>query len=79
MIPINGKRLATAAEIKGEIKAFYHGLIGSVADSLEGIDVTVVRQGNHLSASSAQSLVLPVTNAEIDMALKGIHINKAPG
>ncbi|XP_056685808.1 uncharacterized protein [Spinacia oleracea] len=55
----NGRKLTTAAEIKEEIKAFYHGLIGSAADTLEGIDVTVVRQGKKLSAASAQSLVLP--------------------
>ncbi|XP_021854438.2 uncharacterized protein [Spinacia oleracea] len=75
----NGRKLTTAAEIKDEMKAFYHGLIGSAADTLEGIDVTVVRQGKQLSAASAQSLVLPVSTAEIDMALKGIGDNKAPG
>ncbi|XP_056685902.1 uncharacterized protein [Spinacia oleracea] len=75
----NGRKLTTAAEIKDEIKTFYHGLIGSAADTLEGIDVTVVRQGKQLSAASAQSLVLPVSTAEIDMALKGIGNNKAPG
>ncbi|XP_056685776.1 uncharacterized protein [Spinacia oleracea] len=50
----NGRKLTTAAEIKDEIKAFYHGLIGSAADTLEGIDVTVVRQGKQLSAASPQ-------------------------
>ncbi|XP_056688055.1 uncharacterized protein [Spinacia oleracea] len=73
-----GVKLTKSEDIKKEISTFYHDLIGSTASSLEGIDMSVVRKGKQLSADSAQALVHPVTTLEIDLALKGIDINKAP-
>lgn len=67
-----GTKLTTTTEIKEETKSFYMNLIGSAAHSLTGIDVEVVRNGNQLT-------VEPVSNFEIDDALKGIDVNKALG
>ncbi|XP_056688135.1 uncharacterized protein [Spinacia oleracea] len=75
----SGKKLATLQEIKGEISQFYTGLIGTVAPSLVGIDVNIIRKGKQLSDSAANELIQPVTESEIDAALKGIDPNKAPG
>ncbi|XP_056691836.1 uncharacterized protein [Spinacia oleracea] len=63
------KKLSTTREIQEEVSSFYKKLIGTAASSLMGVDVGVVRNGKQLSA----------TDAEIDAAIKGIDINKAPG
>ncbi|XP_021852263.2 uncharacterized protein [Spinacia oleracea] len=65
--------------IKEEIKGFYVNLIGTAAPLLTSIDIDLVRKGNQLSAAAAEDLIQPVTNMEIDAALKGIDNNKAPG
>lgn len=74
-----GKKLTTTEEIKGEVSNFYKTLIGTAAYSLEGIDVQIVRKGKQLTVVAAESLVLHVTEAEIDNALKQIDAHKAPG
>ncbi|XP_056695746.1 uncharacterized protein [Spinacia oleracea] len=74
-----GRKLVTTEEIQKEICDFYKELVGSAADNLVGIDLDVVRKGNQLTANAAQGLVVPVTNEEIDVALAGINIHKAPG
>lgn len=58
---------------------FYKELIGSASDSLVGIDVDIARKGKQFSPGAAQALVLPITNDEIGMALKGINVHKAHG
>ncbi|XP_056698080.1 uncharacterized protein [Spinacia oleracea] len=60
-----GEKLESTDAIKEEIKGFYVNLI--------------VRKGNQLSSAAAEDLIQPVTNLEIDAALKGIDSNKAPG
>ncbi|XP_056688114.1 uncharacterized protein [Spinacia oleracea] len=57
------EKLETIDAIKEEIKGFYVSLI--------------VRKGNRLSPDVVESLIQPVTNLEIDAALKGIDNNKA--
>ncbi|XP_021866679.2 uncharacterized protein [Spinacia oleracea] len=61
-----GQKLSTNKEITEEIRNFYTALIGTAASSIVGIDVEVVRRGNQLSPVAADSLVKPVTAAEID-------------
>ncbi|XP_056698108.1 uncharacterized protein [Spinacia oleracea] len=75
----HGTKLTTEADIQTEIKNFYGKLIGSVAASLTGIDVPIVRHGIQLSAADADSLIIPISDLEIDTAIKGINVNKAPG
>lgn len=71
--------LYNEAAIQEEIRNFYTSLIVIDASKLQGIDLEVVRQRNQLNAHKPDSLIRPVTNPEIDVALKGIDINKAPG
>ncbi|XP_056695388.1 uncharacterized protein [Spinacia oleracea] len=73
------KKLSTTQEIQEEVSSFYKQLIGTAASSLIGVDVGVVRKGKQLSASDAEMLVVPISDAEIDATIKGIDINKAPG
>lgn len=54
-------------------------MLGSCATQLPSIDVTTMRTGPKLSYEDRLSLCLPVTDVEIDMALKGIDDSKAPG
>ncbi|XP_021843478.1 uncharacterized protein [Spinacia oleracea] len=75
----SGKKLSTTQEIQEELSSFYKKLIGTAASSLMGVDAGVVRKGKQLSAADAEMLVVPVSDAEIDAAIKGIDINKAPG
>ena len=58
---------------------FYSHLLGSAANHLMGVDVSVLRAGPQLSARGAASLVLPVSHEEIDRALASINDAKAPG
>ncbi|XP_021844124.1 uncharacterized protein [Spinacia oleracea] len=74
-----GKKLSTTQEIQEEVSSFYKQLIGTAASSLTGVDVGVVRKGKQLSAADAELLVVPISDAEIDAAIKGIDNNKAPG
>ncbi|XP_056698434.1 uncharacterized protein [Spinacia oleracea] len=75
----HGTKLTTETDIQAEIKNFYGKLIGSAATSLTGIDVPIVRHGIQLSAADADSLIIPISDLEIDTAIKGINVNKAPG
>lgn len=50
-----------------------------MVSTLQGVDITVVRKGNQLTSEAAKSLVRPISNIEIDKALKDIDIDKAPG
>ncbi|XP_056698437.1 uncharacterized protein [Spinacia oleracea] len=74
-----GKKLSTTQEIQEEVSSFYKNLIGTAASSLTGVDVGVVRKGKKLSAANAEMLVVPISDTEIDAAIKGIDINKALG
>ncbi|XP_021844710.1 uncharacterized protein [Spinacia oleracea] len=74
-----GDKLVTTDDIKAEIKGFYVKLIGTAAPHLTGIDIELVREGKQLSPLAAENLIQPVTNKDIDEALKGIDVNKAPG
>ncbi|XP_056698440.1 uncharacterized protein [Spinacia oleracea] len=75
----HGTKMTTDTEIQAEIKKFYEKLIGTAATSLTGIDVPIVRHGIQLSVDDAESLFVPVSDLEIDTAIKGINVNKAPG
>lgn len=45
------KKLTTTEDIQGEVNTFYKNLIGTI---VTGIDVSIVRKGKQLSASSAE-------------------------
>ncbi|XP_056688426.1 uncharacterized protein [Spinacia oleracea] len=79
LIDDNSNKLVMPAEIQGEVLKFYGQLLGTTANSLPLIDLPTMRAGPTLSNSARLSLCQPVTEREIDLALKGINDNKAPG
>ncbi|XP_056697670.1 uncharacterized protein [Spinacia oleracea] len=71
-------KLEKPEEIQKEVINFYSSLLGSCATQLPAIDITTMRSDSRLSYQDRISLCLPVTNAEINLALKGIDDSKAP-
>lgn len=66
-------------DIQAKILQFYTSLLGSCATQLPMIDVPIMRSGPKLSYEDKVILCQPITNVEIDVALKGIHDCKASG
>lgn len=66
-------------EIEHEVLEFYKDLVGTAATRIEGIDITVMRNGPQVCCEHAESLIRPVTRLEIQDALNGIGDLKAPG
>lgn len=52
--------------------------MGSAAPTLQGVELFLVRMILLLTDETAQSLIQPITIQEIDAALSGIDISKAP-
>ncbi|XP_056691623.1 uncharacterized protein [Spinacia oleracea] len=74
-----GHKIVDPGEITLKIQKFYVTLLGTSATHLSKPDLPTLRSGSRLSRDATLSLCVPVTNAEIDMALKSIDDNKAPG
>ena len=74
-----GEALTDPQAIENEIMAFYKKLLGSHAESLEGIDLNIVRCGPRLSQQACDILTKQISCAEIDAALAHINDSKAPG
>ncbi|XP_048497956.1 uncharacterized protein LOC104891326 [Beta vulgaris subsp. vulgaris] len=58
---------------------FYKNLLSPCANSLETIDLPVVRRGTMLSIEARRCLISLIRASEIDSALANIDDNKAPG
>ncbi|XP_056698457.1 uncharacterized protein [Spinacia oleracea] len=71
--------LTTASDIAGEIRKIYTSLVGSTDPTLKGVDLAIVRKGPTITDDAAISLIQLVTTQEIDAALSGIDVSKAPG
>lgn len=71
--------LTTQEYVEQEVLDFYSNLVGTAADRIEGVDITALRQGNHLSRNERISLLRPITEQEIWTALTEIGDNKALG
>lgn len=74
-----GRMLQKHANIEEEILQFYKGLLGSNADILSCIDLSIMRHGPCLSVHQQRSMCVEVTHEEIKSALFAIDDNKAPG
>ena len=66
-------------EISNIITGFCKSLLGSSADSLEGIDIQAMRDGPQLTQAQALDLIQPISFSELEAALNGIHDSKSPG
>ena len=65
----SGNQITDADAIREEILSFYKGLLGSCADSLPCIDLSLMRKVRTLSNEARSSLCQPVTTEEIESAL----------
>lgn len=65
-------------EIVKEVVGFYKGLLGTSAESLEGIDIRVIKQRPKIPSFKDDLLIIRLHNDEIDAALQSIHSSKAP-
>ncbi|XP_021863540.2 uncharacterized protein [Spinacia oleracea] len=65
--------------LQKEVISFYKALLGSSAPSLPSVHLPTLRKGPTLSVSAKKWLIRQVTNDEIDLALKAIGDDKAPG
>ncbi|XP_010694769.2 uncharacterized protein LOC104907527 [Beta vulgaris subsp. vulgaris] len=74
-----GEVLTDPRRIGEEIKSFYMKLLGSNTETIEAIDMAMVRKGHMLSQQACNILIQPVTNQEIDATLAAIDDSKAPG
>ncbi|XP_056688387.1 uncharacterized protein [Spinacia oleracea] len=64
----NGNKLTTASDIKENIRSFYKDLIGTAAVSLQGVDLSVVRQV--LEFFETSKLLKQVNNTVVTLILK---------
>lgn len=71
--------LSEPDHIASEISQFYKRLLGTRSPSLQGVDSHTVQKGPKLSIKSQDLLIAPVTQDQIEAAMKSIKDSKAPG
>lgn len=64
--------------VQQEFVKFFVALLGKAAETLQGIDITIVRDGPCLSIEQQQHLMKPVTATDVMMALKELPVDKSP-
>ncbi|XP_058747074.1 uncharacterized protein LOC131620067 [Vicia villosa] len=74
----NGTRLTEFKDIEKEIFQFYGKLVGTSTSKVIHVDIEAIKRGPLLSTEKVNSLILPVTEAEIWQVLNGIGDCKAP-
>jgi hypothetical protein len=75
----DGNRVTNQEDIEEEVLNFYKKLMGTTDKDLNGIDITVMREGPQLCNEQRQKLIAPITEEEIECALKSIGDLKSPG
>ncbi|XP_058776967.1 uncharacterized protein LOC131651319 [Vicia villosa] len=71
--------LTTQEEIEHAVVSYYESLMGTATRNISHVDISVMRNGPQLTMEQRQSLELPISEQEIETALKGIGDSKAPG
>ncbi|XP_075111593.1 uncharacterized protein LOC142181865 [Nicotiana tabacum] len=74
-----GKRVLEPKQIEQEFKGFFQSLLGTSASEIPCINIAIARDGHCLTKEQQQLLSAPVTMADIDMAVKELPNEKAPG
>ncbi|XP_058727219.1 uncharacterized protein LOC131598656 [Vicia villosa] len=75
----DGQILSNPVDIEAEILGFYGDLMGHKANSLDCVDIGVLRHGSQINRDQKISLESGITEDEILAALKGIDDNSALG
>lgn len=55
--------------IEEEVVCFYKGLLGTGSHSIQAVDRGIVRRGPLLGRLQADTLLIPISNNEIDQGL----------
>lgn len=71
--------LENCDDIQHEILSFYKDLLVSTNNNLASVSDVVMAKGASLSAAACDTLLAPITYANINRALNSIDIDKAPG
>lgn len=79
LIKEDGSCITSHEDIEEEVLKFYSALLGSSESNLAGLNIPAIRNGNTLNQFQRDMLIGPVSNAEIDTAIKGMDVNKTPG
>ncbi|MCH85203.1 transposon TX1 putative 149 kDa protein, partial [Trifolium medium] len=74
----DGTQITAQEDIEEEVMSFYNKLIGTSDTDLNGIDITVMREGPQLSNEQRQKLIAPITDKEIECAMQSIGDLKSP-
>lgn len=75
----DGTVLNTQEDIEREVFDFYGKIMGMDEPTLDGVDIVSMRRGNGLNMGKMTMLIRPVSDNEIEYALKSIRDLKAPG
>ncbi|CAK8567939.1 unnamed protein product [Lathyrus sativus] len=65
----DGTVLTSQRGIEEKILNFFGNLVGKASPRLKGIDIMVLRRGNQLSLEEMESMIVPISNMDIDKAL----------
>ncbi|CAJ2651355.1 unnamed protein product [Trifolium pratense] len=74
----DGTQLTTQDDIEEEVMSFYSKLMGMADNDLNGVDITVMREGPQLNNEQREKLTGPITDKEITDALQSIGDLKSP-
>ncbi|CAJ2668635.1 unnamed protein product [Trifolium pratense] len=74
----DGTQLTTQDDIEEEVMSFYSKLTGMADNDLNGVDITVMREGPQLNNEQREKLTGPITDKEITDALQSIGDLKSP-
>jgi hypothetical protein len=75
----NDTLLTSQEDIEDEVMSFYNKLMGTADNDLNGIDITVMREGPQLTHEQRHNLTAPITDKEVEYALQSIGDLKSPG
>ncbi|XP_058761003.1 uncharacterized protein LOC131634365 [Vicia villosa] len=68
----DGTEITSQAAIEQTVVEFYENLMGTAATNITHVDITAMRADPQLTFEQREGLILPVSEKEIDIALKGI-------
>lgn len=71
--------LHTENQVEDKILEFYIGLLGTAAEELHAIDPRIMATKRSLNRTKQLMLIQTVTQNEVQVAIKGVDVNKAPG
>lgn len=75
----DGTVITNQDDLAHNVIDFYSSLMGTAADNISHVDIVAMRAGPQLSFEQRGGLMKPVSDKEVEEALKGIGDLKSPG